>query len=188
MNLVHKILIGVLLVSSITLCGCQDQSMYKQQIEEVSEYNDAVDSTKTLFAENEKIATENKDIIVKAITCNEITKEGFDLFNIKEKPDRNNNETDEHYMYRCIDTLCESSFIRPFEEYHKFVNNLSTFSDSEGAFIYKYGNVYDIERGCYASIDSNYLCQFLVIANDSGTSLKCRVFWEHGKVQMIVIQ
>ena len=188
MRSIYKMLVGLLLASSLCLCGCQDQAMYKQQIKEVSEYNTAVDNTRILFEENEKIAKDSEDIIVKAITCNEITKEGFSLFNIKDKPARNDGETDEHYMYRCIDTLCGSSFIRPFEEYHKFVNNISSFSDSNGEFIYKYGHVYSIERGCYASIDSNYLCQFLVIANDSGTSLKCRVFWEHGKVQMIVIQ
>ena len=188
MKLIHKILVGVLVVSSITLCGCQDQAMYSKQIAEVSEYNNAVENTRILFAENEEIANKNREVIVKAITCNEITKDDFDLFNITDAIERGTNETDEHFMFRSIDTLCKDSYIRPYEEYHKFVNNISTFSDSEGNFIYKYGGVYDIERGCYASIDSNYLCQFLVIANNSGTSLKCRVFWEHGKVQMIVIQ
>ena len=188
MKVIHKLLIGVFMLSSISLYGCQDQAMYKKQIAEVSEYNVAVDNTRALFKENEKIATDSEDIIVKAITCNEVEKEGFGLFNIKDKPERHSGETDEHYMYRYIETLCESSFIRPFEEYHKFVNNISTYSDSNGEFIYKYGHPYSIERGCYASIDSNYLCQFLVIANDSGNSLKCRVFWGNGKVQMIVIQ
>ena len=188
MKSIHKIVVGLLIVSSISLSGCQDQSMYEKQISDVSEYNAAVDNTKTLFKENESIANKNVDVVVDAITCNKIDKKGYALFNITKKLDREPGENDEHYMFRCIDTLCESSYIRTFEEYHNYVNNISTFTNNDGKFIYKYGNAYEIENGCYASVDSNYLCQFIVISSNSDKSLKCRVFWEHGKIQMIVMQ
>ena len=176
-------ILSLLSVSS----GCSDNTMYEQQVSKVELYNKGVENTERLFAENERIARANEDKVVDMITCNKIDKEGYQLLNITDKPERKA-DSDEMYMYQCMSTLMTKTIIDTYSEYFDYSNNLSTFTNSEGEFIYKYGNAYVIDSGYYASVSSKYLCQFLVIDNSSGSLLKARVFWSGGKIQEIVIQ
>lgn len=190
MNLVHKILIGVLLISSVTLCGCQDQSMYEQQVSKVEVYNNAVTETNKLFDDNEEIARKYEKEIVQMVTCNKADKEVFKLMNIENAPDRNDNETDEHYMFRCMNELFDDkmTIIKTYDEYHLYVNGLSTYKTSADIFVYKYSSAGKVAGGYYSSVNSNYMCQFLVIGTISGESLKTRIYWSEGKIQKIMIQ
>ena len=190
MNLVHKILIGVILLSSITLCGCQDQSMYEQQVSKVEVYNKAVSETNKLFDDNEEIARKYEKEIVQMVTCNKVDKEVFKLMNIENAPDRNDNETEEHYMFRCMNELFDDkmTIIKTYDEYHLYVNGLSTYKDAFDNFIYKYSNAYSTNSGYYSSVSSKYLCQVLIIDNIANDLLTTRIYWSNGKIQKIVMQ
>lgn len=190
MGSIHKILVGLLLASSLCLCGCSNNSMYEQQVSKVEVYNNAVEETDKLFNDNEEIARKYEKVIVQMVTCNKIDKGVFNLMNIEDKPDRNEGESEEHYIYRCMDKLFDDNMtlVHTFGEYHSYVNGLSDYTDAFGNKTYKYDNTYKIDGGYYASVSSKYMCQFLVIDNISNTLLKTRIYWANGKIQKIVMQ
>lgn len=189
MNLVHKMLIGVLLAGSITLCGCQDQSMYEQQVSKVEVYNNAVTETNKLFDDNEEIARKYEKEIVQMVTCNKADKEVFKLMNIENAPERNDNETDEHYMFRCMNELFDDkmTIVKTYDEYHLYVNGLSTYKTPNDNFVYKYGSALKSKSGYYSSVSAKYLCQFIAIST-TGNLLVTRIYWSDGKIQKIIMQ
>lgn len=183
-----RVLVGTLVICTLCITGCQKQSMYESQVSKVQEYNNGVANVKKLFNDNEAKARSNETLVAHMISCNEITKEGYQLFNLPDAPEKEDGETDEHYMYRCMNTLFDKSIIKPYEEYNNFQNELTSFSDSLGNFVYKYEDDYIINSGYFSSVDSNFLCQFLVIDNLYSNILKARIYWADGKIQGVVIQ
>ena len=170
-----------------TVSGCKD-SMYESQIEEISQYNEGIKEAKSLF-KNEDIAKENEEAVVNLITCNEATKDEYNLLNIEEPLEKDDDEDEQGYIFRSMHTLMPYTTVDTYKEYVDWSTEASD-PDYLVKPTYKYANPYIVKRGYYSSVSSNFLTQFLVIQFQGSTdeSLKARVYWKDNKIQGIVIE
>lgn len=181
-----RLLTGVMVLSLCGMVGCSPD--YTEQVETVAQYNAGVSNLDTLFNTDEEVARANEIVVLKMLTCNEISTDGFELLNITDRKERDEDEDEKHYLLRSMNTLMTDSAVDVYGEWCDWVDGISTFTDSNGARVYKYAQAYAIKTGYYSSVSSGYLCQFIVINFVGNTEqLVARVYWSDGKIQRVVV-